>query len=158
MPSWISQGRGTFSHCSLVQRGTATFLSELLLPLDTWRGNMCTGVWGRLWEKVWNNLKCLKRCEFQFIKSLKMGFVKSKKVLNQIQIWTLTSMCVIYSKLYIYILYIFTCNVIFFYNEFYLQVKNFHYSDISNSNLQLGLNTPYSQAYVARCFNFLTKQ
>ena len=53
-------------------------------------------MWERLWEKVWNNLKCLKRCAFQCIQTAlkvwKWGFVKSKKVLNQIKIWTLTSL------------------------------------------------------------------
>ena len=42
-----------------------------------------TEVWECLWEKVWNNLKCLKRCAFQCILTAlefwKWGFVKSKK-------------------------------------------------------------------------------
>ena len=47
--------------------------------VDTLRG------WERLWEKVWkvwNNLKCLKRCAFQCIKSLKMGFCEEQKSLK----------------------------------------------------------------------------
>ena len=53
-----------------------------------------SGVWECLWEKVWNNLKCLKRFAFQCMKSLKWGFVKSKKVWNLIKIWTLTSLSI----------------------------------------------------------------
>ena len=55
-----------------------------------------TGVWERQSEKVWNNLKCLKRCALQCIKSLKLGFFeeqkKSMKSVNQIKIWILTSL------------------------------------------------------------------
>ena len=40
-------------------------------------------------QKVWNNLK---RCAFQCIKSLKIGFCEEQKVWNQIKIWTLTSL------------------------------------------------------------------
>ena len=47
---------------------------------------LITGVWEHLWEKVWNNLKCLKRCAFQCIQTTlnvwKWGFVKSKKRLK----------------------------------------------------------------------------
>ena len=42
-----------------------------------------------------DNLKCLKRCAFQCIKSQKMGFVKSKKVWNQIKFCTLTSLFIV---------------------------------------------------------------
>ena len=56
-----------------------------------------TGVWENLWGKVWNNLKCLKRCAFQCIQTAlkvwKLGFVKSEKVWNKIKIWPLTSLC-----------------------------------------------------------------
>ena len=38
-------------------------------------------------EKVWNNLKCLKRCAFQCLKYLKMGVCEEQKVWNQIKIW-----------------------------------------------------------------------
>ena len=41
--------------------------------------NQESGVWEHLWEKVWNNLKCLKRCAFQCIKSLKMEFCEEQK-------------------------------------------------------------------------------
>ena len=55
-----------------------------------------SGVWEHLCKKkVWNNLKCLKRCALQCIQTAlkvwKWGFVKSKKVWNQIKIWTLAS-------------------------------------------------------------------
>ena len=58
---------------------------------------MYSGVWEHLWEKVWNNLKSLKRCAeiFNALKVWKWGFAKSKKVWNQIKIWTLTSMCIL---------------------------------------------------------------
>ena len=60
--------------------------------------HLCTtGVWEHLWEKVWNNLKCLKRCAFQCIKVWKWDFVKCEKVWNQIKIWTLTSLVQIIS-------------------------------------------------------------
>ena len=42
-----------------------------------------SGLWELLWEKVWNNLKCLKRCAFQCIKSLNMGFCEEQKTLSQ---------------------------------------------------------------------------
>ena len=40
------------------------------------------GVWEHLWGKVWHNLKCLKRCAFQCIKSLKRGFREEQKSLK----------------------------------------------------------------------------
>ena len=44
------------------------------------------GVREHLWEKVWNNLKCLKKCAFQCIKSLKIGVLwRAEKVWNQIK-------------------------------------------------------------------------
>ena len=63
----------------------------------TWqaRSEGCESVCEKKSDKVWNNLKCLKRCAFQCIKSLKiMGLCEDllKKVWNQIKIWTLTSL------------------------------------------------------------------
>ena len=43
-------------------------------------------------QKVWNNLKWLKRWAFQCIRGLKIGFCEEQKVWNQIKIWTLTSL------------------------------------------------------------------
>ena len=56
---------------------------------------LISGVWEHLWEKVWNNLKCLKRLinysiHSNCMKVWKWGFVKSKNIQNQIKIWTLT--------------------------------------------------------------------
>ena len=51
-----------------------------------------SGVWERRWEKVWDNLKWLKRSAFLALKVWKWGFVNSKKDWNQIKIWTLTSL------------------------------------------------------------------
>ena len=45
----------------------------------------CENVCEKNSAKVWNNLKCLKRCAFQCIKSLKMGFNEEQNVWNQIK-------------------------------------------------------------------------
>ena len=39
----------------------------------------CESICEKKSHKVWNNLKCLKRCAFQCIKSLKMGFCEEQK-------------------------------------------------------------------------------
>ena len=55
-----------------------------------------TDVWEHLWEKVWKKSEIIwnawKDVLFNALKVWKWGFVQSKKVWNQIKIWTLTSL------------------------------------------------------------------
>ena len=54
-----------------------------LLCICVWMSLMYTGVWEHLIKKkVWNNLKCLRRCAFQCIKRLKMWFCEEQKSLK----------------------------------------------------------------------------
>ena len=65
-----------------LQRAKQWWQNTFLIHRDRIRTSnplhLSTGVW----EKVWNNLKCLKRCAFQCIKSLKMWFCEEQKSLK----------------------------------------------------------------------------